>query len=70
MEGLVRYRNWLLLGAVVTLVVCIPIAGQLTFDQTIESFFAPDNPDIRLLLESRQDFGGDEFVIVAWQEPD
>lgn len=69
MEGLVRYRNWLLLGAVVTLVVCIPIAGQLTFDQTIESFFAPDNPDIRLLLESRQDFGGDEFVIVAWQEP-
>ncbi len=69
MEGLVRYRNWLLLGAVVTLVVCIPIAGQLTFDQTIESFFAPDNPDIQLLLESRQDFGGDEFVIVAWQEP-
>jgi predicted RND superfamily exporter protein len=70
MEGLVRYRNWLLLAAVVTLVVCIPIARRLTFDQTIESFFAPDNPDIQLLLKSRQDFGGDEFVIVAWQEPE
>jgi len=68
MDVLVRYRNWLLLAAVVTLAVCIPIAGRLTFDQTIESFFAPDNPDIQLLLESRQDFGGDEFVIVAWQE--
>ena len=69
MEGLVKFRNWLLLAAVVTLVVCIPIARRLTFDQTIESFFAPDNPDIQLLLKSRQDFGGDEFVIVAWREP-
>ncbi|MEJ7594105.1 MAG: MMPL family transporter [Planctomycetaceae bacterium] len=69
MEGLVKFRNWLLLAAVVTLVVCIPIAKRLTFDQTIESFFPPDNQDIQLLLKSRQDFGGDEFVIVAWQEP-
>jgi len=68
MEGLVKYRNWLLLAAVVVLLVSIPIAERLTFDQTIESFFAPDNPDILLLLESRQDFGGDEFVIVAWRE--
>ncbi len=68
MEGLVKYRNWLLLAAVVVLLVSIPIAERLTFDQTIESFFAPDNPDIQLLLQSRQDFGGDEFVIVAWRE--
>lgn len=69
MEGLVKYRNWLLLGAAVTLVFCIPIAKRLTFDQTIESFFAPNNPDIKLLFQSRTDFGGDEFVIVAWREP-
>ncbi len=68
MEGLVKYRNWLLLAATVTLVVSIPIAKRLTFDQTIESFFAADNPDIQLLMQSRQDFGGDEFVIVAWRE--
>ena len=68
MEGLVKYRNWLLSAAVVVLLVSIPIAERLTFDQTIESFFAPDNPDIQLLLQSRQDFGGDEFVIVAWRE--
>ena len=69
MEGLIKFRNWLLLAAVVTLIGCIPIAKRLTFDQTIESFFPPDNPDIQLLLQARQDFGGDEFVIVAWEEP-
>lgn len=69
MEGLVKYRNWLLLAAAAALVIAIPIAQKLTFDQTVESFFAPDNPDIQLLLRSRQDFGGDEFVIVAWREP-
>ncbi len=69
MEGLVKYRNWLLLAAALMLAVSIPIAERLTFDQTIESFFAPDNADIQLLLQSRQDFGGDEFVIVAWREP-
>lgn len=68
MEGLVKYRNWLLLAAAVSLAISIPIAKRLTFDQTIESFFAPDNPDIQSLLLSRQDFGGDEFVIVAWRE--
>ncbi len=69
MEGLVKYRNWFLLAVAVTLVVAMPIAQRLTFDQTVESFFAPDNSDIQLLLQSRQDFGGDEFVIVAWREP-
>ena len=69
MEGLIKFRNLLLLAAVGTVIVCIPIAKRLTFDQTIESFFPPDNPDIQLLLQARQDFGGDEFVIVAWEEP-
>ena len=69
MEGLIKFRNLLLLAAVGTVIVCIPIAKRLTFDQTIESFFPPDNLDIQLLLQARQDFGGDEFVIVAWEEP-
>lgn len=69
MNRLIHYRNWLLLAAVVLLIASIPIANRLTFDQTIESFFPPDNPDIQLLKKSRQDFGGDEFVIVAWHQP-
>jgi len=69
MNRLIQYRNWLLLAVIVLLIASIPIANRLTFDQTIESFFPPNNPDIQLLKKSRQDFGGDEFVIVAWHQP-
>lgn len=68
-DQLVRFRNWLLLTAVVLLGAALPIAGGLTFDQTIESFFPADHPDILLLQQTRQDFGGDEFVIIAWKQP-
>ncbi|MEO2015126.1 MAG: MMPL family transporter [Fuerstiella sp.] len=68
MKTLILLRNYLLLAAVIAVVVSIPISGRLEFDQRIESFFAEDNPDILRLLESRQDFGGDEFVVVAWTE--
>ncbi|MDG2130873.1 MAG: MMPL family transporter [Fuerstiella sp.] len=68
MKTLVRLRNYLLIAAVTAVVVSIPISGRLKFDQRIESFFANDNPDIRILQRSRQDFGGDEYVVVAWTE--
>ena len=69
MNRLVDYRNWLLLATVVLLLGAIPVANRLSFDQTIESFFPPANPDIQVLKRSRKDFGGDEFVIVAWHQP-
>jgi predicted RND superfamily exporter protein len=69
MDWFVRQRNVLLALAVILLIAFIPIAQKLTFDQTIESFFPSDNPDIQILRQARQDFGGDEFVIVAWKQP-
>jgi predicted RND superfamily exporter protein len=69
MDRIVQLRNWLLCGMVGLVLAAIPIANRLTFDQTIESFFSPDNEDILILKRSREDFGGDEFVIVAWHEP-
>ena len=68
MKTLILLRNYLLLAAVIAVLVSIPISGRLEFDQRIESFFADDNPDIRILHRSRLDFGGDEFVVVAWTE--
>lgn len=65
---LIRYRNLLLLLAAVAVVVCIPVSQKLRFDQRIEAFFAPSNPDIQILRQSRNDFGNNEFVIVAWTE--
>ncbi len=69
MNRLLLIRNLMLLAVVAVTCCAIPIAGQLSFDQSIESFFAPDNADILLLRKSRRDFGGDEFVIVAWKQP-
>lgn len=68
MNRLVAMRNFLLLALLVVACCAVPVAGRLTFDQSIDSFFAPDNPDIELLKRSRREFGGDEFVIVAWRQ--
>ena len=68
MKTLILLRNYLLLAAVIAVLASIPISERLEFDQRIESFFADDNPDIKILRRSRQDFGGDEFVVVAWTE--
>jgi predicted RND superfamily exporter protein len=60
----------LLAAALLITAVAFPISRQLDFDQTIESFFPPQHPDILQLQQTRKDFGGDEFVIVAWKEPE
>jgi len=69
MRFLMRQRNVLLLLLIAVVAAGLPISRQLEFDQTIDSFFPPDNPDILLLKRSRQDFGGDEFVVIAWKQP-
>lgn len=68
MKRIVGLRNLLLAFAVIAVVVCLPLSERLEFDQRLESFFADDHPDIVILHRSREEFGGDEFVIVAWTE--
>ncbi len=68
MKTLVSLRNLLLFGVAAIVVAAIPVSDQLKFDQRIESFFADDNPDLLLLQRNRREFGGNEFVIVAWTE--
>lgn len=68
-DALIRHRLPLLIaGVVVTLISSVP-ASRLTFDQSIESFYAPDDPHLRDYLDSKSLFGGDEFVVVAYSEP-
>ena len=68
MNGIVGLRKPLLLIAVIAVLASVPLSERLQFDQRLESFFPDDHPDIVILHRSRQDFGGDEFVIVAWTE--
>lgn len=42
-------------------------ASQLKLDESIESFYAPDDPFLLAYQESKRTFGGDEFVMVAYE---
>src|SRR4051794_8592609 len=67
---LIRWR-WLLLGlALVSTVAAWPLSRKLAFDQSIESLYAESDPHLRDFLNSRRLFGGDEFAIVAYSEPE
>ncbi len=69
-DSLLRWRGTLLLLALVATVAAWPISRRLAFEQSIESLYATDNPHLRDFLASRGTFGGDEFLIVAYSEPD
>lgn len=67
---LVDWRRWLLLAAIVLTVLSIKPSQQLSLDESIESFYAPGDPDLEAWLQSKRLFGGDEFVMVAYEQPD
>jgi predicted RND superfamily exporter protein len=68
--ALLRWRGPLLAAAVLLAVFAWGPASRLTFDQSIESLYAPDNPRLVAFLKSKAWFGGDEFVILAYTDPD
>ncbi|HVW00516.1 MAG TPA: MMPL family transporter [Planctomycetaceae bacterium] len=69
-DFLIRRRNVLAIIAIALALASIYPALELTFDQSIESLYAPDDPLLRNYLESKDLFGGDEFVAVAYTDPD
>ena len=69
-DVLLRWRGALLLLALVATAAAWPISQRLAFEQSIESLYATDNPHLRDFLTSRSTFGGDEFLIVAYSDPE
>lgn len=69
-ETLIRYRLFILPAALVATALVWPIASQLEFDQSIESLYADNDPHLEAYKASAVNFGGDEFAIIAWPEPD
>jgi uncharacterized protein len=67
-EWLVSYRT--LLAALFLFAVCCTWAPsrQLAFDQSIESLYASSNPRLLDFQKSKRTFGGDEFVILAYED--
>lgn len=60
-------RSVLLVSSILLIAGAIPLAQRLEFDQSIESLYAADDPVLNDFLASKRWFGGDEFVIVAFQ---
>jgi uncharacterized protein len=69
-DFLVRYNRLLLAFAVVMALLSIAPAGRLSFDQSIESLYAAQNVRLQDYVEGKALFGGDEFVFVAYTDPD
>ncbi len=68
-EFLIRRRQWLLAVSAVLTLIAWPISRQLKFDQSIESMYAPGNRELQAFKRSKETFGGDEFLMVAYREP-
>jgi uncharacterized protein len=69
-EWLVRWRIALLVAAATITACAYPLSRKVELDESIESFFAPGDPLLKGYLDSRDAFGGDEFVLVAYQRED
>lgn len=57
-----------LFAALVLTLVLAPISARLELEQSLESFFASDDPLLRDWLHSLEWFGRDEFVMVAYSD--
>ena len=67
---LLDYRRWwLALSILLTAAAWFP-ASKLQFEQSIESLYAKDNVRLAAWRESKQTFGGDEFVVIAYTDQD
>ena len=70
LEILVGRHRLLLAVALAITAISIAPARRLTFDQSIESLYAAQNVRLKDYVEGKSLFGGDEFVFVAYTDPD
>lgn len=68
-ELLVGRWTWCLTAVVLLTALGWSSALRLAFDQSIESLYADDNPRLIDFRDSKQTFGGDEFVVLAYRDP-
>src|SRR5262245_48590245 len=67
---LVRHRLPILVVSALASLAAVFPASRLTFNQSIESMFSPEDPHLADYVASRRYFGGDELVGVVYQDPE
>jgi len=66
----VKHSRLLLLLGILAILPAVVISRDLQLDRSIESLYAPDDPHLQDFQQSRHIFGGDEFVIIAFTDPE
>ncbi|MFH5806731.1 RND family transporter [Alienimonas sp. DA493] len=67
-DWLTRFRWPLLLVAAALVAAAVAPANRLELERSIESLYSPGDPRLAAYTRSRELFGGDEFVLVAWDQ--
>lgn len=68
--ALVRYRLAVLALTALLLALTIPLATRVDFDARIETLFSRNDRLLQDYLASLATFGGDELVVVAYEDPE
>ena len=68
-DWLIRRKEAVLLASLVLTLACAPLASRLELDQSLEAFFASDDPLLQDWLNSKAWFGEDEYILVAYSDP-
>ncbi|HUG90961.1 MAG TPA: MMPL family transporter [Planctomycetaceae bacterium] len=69
-DWLIRGRYVLFPAVLVLLAAAWPASQRLEYDRSIESLYTADDPRLAAYRDSKRLFGGDEFIIVAWTDPE
>jgi predicted RND superfamily exporter protein len=67
---LLRARYISFAAVVALLAVLIALGRHVTYEQSIQSFFAEDDPAVKSYREATAAFGNDQFVFVVYDDPE
>src|SRR5262249_45711001 len=63
--------RYLAFSVVVVLLVALALCGRrVSYEQSINSFFAEDDPSMRVYQQAARTFGDDNFVFVVYDDPE
>ena len=63
--------RYVMFAAVAVLLVVLAVGGKrVGYEQSINSFFAEDDPDMRVYQEAARTFGDDNFVFLVYKDQD
>jgi len=69
-EVMLRRPGWMLVAAILLTGLAIWPSQRLSFDNSIESLYAENDPWLREYRQSKAWFGGDDIVFVAYTDPE